>query len=127
MDFPYVYDDEDNAPLNIEPHRPVVTDMRVNSKGEWVIVAQYDSLSDASRAYKNRKDPDAPEEPANGCWNCRNFDWKHEACTLNWNNMDESYYNPDCDDRELTDYCDDHDLDPDVDPADCFDFGGNEP
>ena len=33
MDFPYVYDDEDNVPLNIEPHKPVITGMRVNSKG----------------------------------------------------------------------------------------------
>ena len=127
MDFPYVYDDEDNVPLNIEPHKPVITGMRVNSKGEWVTVEQYDSISDAVKAWKNRKDPDAPEEPANGCWNCRNFNWKHEACTLNWNNMDESYYNPDCDDRDLTDYCDDHDLDPDVDPDDWFEYGGNEP
>ena len=68
-----------------------------------------------------------PIKVPNGCWNCRNFDWKHEACTLNWNNMDESYYNPDIDDREPTDYCDDHDPDPDVDPADWFEYGGNEP
>ena len=126
MDFPFVYDDEDNAPLNIEPHKPVITDMRVNRNGEWVTVAQYDSISDAVKAYRNRKDPDEPEKPANGCWNCRNFDWKHEACTINWNNMDESYYRPECDDRDPTDYCDDFDLDPEVKPED-WDFGGNEP
>ena len=62
MDFPFVYDDEDNAPLNIEPHKPVITDMRVNRNGEWVTVAQYDSISDAVKAYRNRKDPDEPEK-----------------------------------------------------------------
>ena len=40
-----------------------------------------------------------------GCWNCLNFDWTHEACTTNWNNMDESYYNPDIDDRNPDDWC----------------------
>ena len=127
MDFPYVYDDEDNAPLNIEPRKPIIYSQRFNSKGELVTFEKFYSFAEMARYYRNRKDPDAPEEPANGCWNCRNFDWKHEACTLNWNNMDESYYNPDCDDRDPTDYCDDHDLDPDVDPADWFEYGGNEP
>lgn len=55
-------------------------------------------------------------KPDNGCWNCMNFDWNHEACTVNWNNMDESYYNPDADDRKLTDYCEYHEIDPDADP-----------
>ena len=40
-----------------------------------------------------------------GCWNCLNFDWTPEACTTNWNNMDESYYNPDIDDRNPDDWC----------------------
>ena len=56
------------------------------------------------------------DKPNNGCWNCMNFDWKHEACTLNWNNLDESYYCPDTDDRDLTDFCYDHEPDPDADP-----------
>ena len=72
--------------------------------------------------YKAYEPDDAEQKrPSDGCWNCFNFDWKHEACTLRWNNMDESYYNPDIDDRKLTDYCEYHDEDPDVDPADCFD------
>ena len=66
------------------------------------------------------------EPPENGCWNCMNFDWNHEACTANWNNMDESYYNPDTDDRELTDYCEYHETDPDADPE-CLNYGGNDP
>ena len=52
-----------------------------------------------------------------------NFDWRHEACTLNWNNLDESYYNPDCDDRKLTHYCEDHETDPDAVWEDIFDDG----
>jgi hypothetical protein len=45
---------------------------------------------------------------------------------LNWNNLDESYYNPETDDRELTDHCGEWEEDPDADPE-CLEFGGNEP
>ena len=45
---------------------------------------------------------------ADGCWNCINFDSKREACTLNWNNMDESNYIPDRDDRKPCDCCNDY-------------------
>ena len=48
------------------------------------------------------------EEHENGCWNCLNYDWRHEACTIRWNNLDESYYNPDLDDRKPCEYCCDH-------------------
>ena len=105
----YIYNDEDNAPMADDPfdiHNPTVYLCRAEMKAA---------------------DLPEKEKPEDGCWNCINFDWKREACTLNWNNMDESYYNPDCDDRDPTDYCDDHDLDPDVDPADWFEYGGNEP
>lgn len=70
--------------------------------------------------------PEPKEKPNDGCWNCMNFDWCHEACTLNWNNMDESYYNPDTDNRELTDCCEEHETDPDADPE-CLICRGNEP
>ena len=114
--MPYIYNDEDNAPMTEDAfkgyHNPTVyndrAEMKYYESGEWI------------------QDLEKREKPANGCWNCRNFDWTREACTTNWNNMDESYYNPDIDDREPTDYCDDHDLDPDVKPED-WDFGGNEP
>ena len=72
MDFPYVYDDEDNAPLNIEPRKPIIYSQRFNSKGELVTFEKFYSFAEMARYYRNRKDPDAPEEPANGCWNCRN-------------------------------------------------------
>ena len=106
----YVYNDEDNAPMNEDPftgaHNPTI----YNSRAEM----------------KAAENPE-PEKPADGCWNCINFNWMHEACTLNWNNMDESYYNPEIDDRQYTDCCEDHETDPDVDPADWFELGGNEP
>ena len=73
-----------------------------------------------------RGEPEKTEKPKDGCWNCMQFDWKHEACTLNWNNLDESYYNPDTDDRELTDYCEYHEVNPEADPE-CLICRGNEP
>ena len=111
----YIYNDEDNSPMIDDPfdgpHNPTV----------------YPDAYTA-RMYDRYGEPEPKKiRPDNGCWNCRNFDWTHEACTLNWNNMDESYYNPDIDDRDYTDICDDHDIDPDVDPAYWFEFGGNEP
>lgn len=108
MDFPYVYDDEDNYPLDSNGHNPTVYPDRYTMK-----------------AWENGE-PEQQKKPDDGCWNCRNFDWKREACTVNWNNLDESYYNPDLDDRDPFDFCENHDLDPDVKPED-WDFGGNEP
>lgn len=61
-----------------------------------------------------------------GCWNCLHYDWNHEACSVNWNNLDDSYYNPETDNRELTDRCEDWQEDPDADPE-CLRNGGNEP
>ena len=110
--MPYIYNDEDNYPMNDDAfngyHNPTVYNDRAEMK--------------AVEAGLPFTDP----KPDDGCWNCINFDWNHEACTVNWNNMDESYYNPDVDDRELTDYCEYHDTDPDADPE-CLEFGGNEP
>ena len=106
----YIYNDEDNAPMVDDPfdlHNPTVYSCRAEMKAVEAGISE-------------------KEKPADGCWNCLNFDWNREACTAGWNNMDESYYNPDADDRKLTDYCEYHDLDPDADPAD-IDFGGNEP
>ena len=106
----YVYTDEDNAPMNdFDVHNPTV----------------YTSVYEA-RMIDRYGEPEPKDEKENGCWNCMNFDWKHEACTMNWNNLDESYYNPDCDDRELTDQCEAWEEDPDADPE-CLEFGGNEP
>ena len=111
MAFPYVYDDEDNYSMMDDSleHNPTVY------------------LDRATMIAWEHGEPEPKKAKIeNGCWNCMNFDWKHEACTVNWNNLDESYYNPDIDDRELTDYCENHELDPDADPE-CLEFGGNEP
>ena len=105
----YIYNDEDNAPMN---------DFDRDGHNPTVYLDAYSARMDREQEQK--------ENPADGCWNCIHFDWKHEACSLNWNNLDESYYNPACDDRELTDYCEDHETDPDADP-DCLLIGGNEP
>ena len=105
-----VYNDEDNEPMSeFEFHNPTV----------------YLNEHEA-RMYEKYGEPEKKEKQANWCWNCLNFDWNHEACTLNWNNYDESYYNPDADDRKLTDICEWHDPDPDADPE-CLVMGGNEP
>ena len=76
----YIYNDEDNAPMNdfdFDGHNPTVYLNAYEAK-------QWDKYGE----------PEPKEKPADGCWNCMNFDWKHEACTSNWNNLDESYYNP---------------------------------
>lgn len=109
--MPYIYNDEDNYPMNddafAEYHNPTVYNDRAEMKAVEAALPIADPIE-------------------NGCWNCRNYDWTREACTIRWNNLDESYYNPDIDDHDPTNYCDDHDLDPDVKPED-WDFGGNEP
>ena len=114
----YIYNDEDNAPMNDDQFDRIDQ----NGHNPTVYLSEYEA-----RMYDKYGEPEPHKKPSDGCWNCMNFNWKHEACTLNWNNMDESYYNPDIDDRELTYCCEYHEEDPDVDPADCFDFGGNEP
>ena len=105
----YVYNDEDNYPMNddFDFHNPTVYLSMAQMKAE-------ESL------------PFTDQKPDDGCWNCLHFDWNHEACSIGWNNIDESYYNQDCDDRDLTDYCDDHETDPDADPE-CLLYGGNKP
>ena len=114
--MPYIYNDEDNAPMNDE-----MLD-RIEQNGHNPTI--YSSYAEMIAA---EKEMDLPfTDPPDGCWNCMNFDWKHEACTLNWNNLDESYYNPDCDDRKLTDFCDAWEEDKDADPE-CLEAGGNEP
>ena len=115
--MPYIYNDEDNSPMIESEIDRLYSDENVHH------VTGYFSLSEA-RAAERYEVPEG--KPEDGCWNCMNFDWTREACTIGWNNMDESYYNPNCDDHDPTDWCEYHDLDPDVKPED-WDFGGNEP
>ena len=107
----YIYNDEDNAPMADDPfdiHNPTVYLCRAEMKAIEAGIPE-------------------KEKPADGCWNCLIHDPGCGACTLRWNNLDESYYNPDLDDRKPTDWCEYHETDQDADPADFFDFGGNEP
>ena len=96
----YVYDDEDNAPMNDE-----------NMPGIKMTWKRYsDIIKDMQQ-----EDPlpfTDPPLPEKGCWNCNEYNG--DACMKNWNNLDESYYNPDTDDKEPSDYCDDWSLNPDV-------------
>lgn len=40
------------------------------------------------------------------CGNCIHYDFRYEACTLTWDNLNSDYYNPNTDDRAEDDYCD---------------------
>ena len=60
------------------------------------------------------------DPPRDGCWNCIHFDWKHEACSAGWNNLDDDYYNPHTDDRNYEDWCEQHELDPEAKWEDVF-------
>lgn len=108
----YIYNDEDNSPMN---------DFDQDGHNPTVYPDAY-----TARMYDRYGEPEPKEKPKDGCWNCIHFDWRREACSAYWNNLDDSYYNPDCDDRELTDWCEDHETDPDADPE-CLMDGGNEP
>ena len=97
----YIYNDEDNAPMAGELFD------RIDQDGHNpTAYASYAEM----RAEEALPFTDPPEKPADGCWNCMNFDWNREACTTRWNNMDDDYYNPDIDDRKPTDCCDDWEL-----------------
>ena len=114
----YSYDDEDNRPMSYS-----------------VLAGLEDEHGHNPTIYHTRAEMKADEQglpfddprPDDGCWNCFNFDWKREACTAGWNNLDESYYNPDTDKRELTDYCENHDRDDSVDPKEVFDYDNGTP
>lgn len=94
----YIYNDEDNAPMNdfdridLDGHNPTV----------------YHSWAEMRAAERIPFDDATPD---NGCWNCLNYDPSLGACTVNWNNGDDTYYNPDTDDRKPDDFCDTWDED----------------
>ena len=46
------------------------------------------------------------------CGNCKEYDGSR--CMKEWNNLDESYYFPDRDDKEPEDVCDDWEFDEDL-------------
>ena len=52
-------------------------------------------------------------EPEPACKHCIFFDFRYEACNREWNNLDESYYIPDRDDRDENDSCEHYEFDQD--------------
>lgn len=95
----YIYNDEDNAPMQDDawagPHNPTV----------------YGSRQEM-RAAESRQLPFEDRLPADGCWNCYEYDGTR--CHRRWNNNDPEYYDPDLDDKEPTDYCDSYTKDDSV-------------
>ena len=104
----FVYEDEDNAPMN-EEFMPIPGIEDEHGHNPTV----YTSLAEA-KAWENGEPVPFDDPPADGCWNCLNYDYGKEACTLAWDNMDESYYNPDTDDKDPDDWCPEHDTDKDA-------------
>jgi hypothetical protein len=109
----YIYNDEDNAPMNDEAFD------RIDQDGHNPTV--YGSYAEMMAIEKELPFTDPPED---GCWNCLHFDYGRGACTVNWNNMDESYYNPLTDDRDPDDRCPEPEKDEDAVREDRY---GNNP
>lgn len=65
---------------------------------------------------RDMEEKEAKTKP--GCWNCYNYDGAH--CTKEWNNLDPCYYIDWRDDKEPTDYCEDHDKDESIKWEDVF-------
>lgn len=84
----YIYNDEDNVPMNDDawsgPHNPTVYLSRAEMQAEEALPFT-----------------DPPED---GCWNCTHYDG--DRCDKDWNNADEDYYVPDRDDHEPNFKCD---------------------
>ena len=74
-----------------------------------------------AKMYDKYGEPVPFSDPPDGCWNCLNYNYNKEACTLTWNNMDESYYCPDTDDKDFDDWCPEHETDKDAVWEDWFD------
>jgi len=91
----YIYNDEDNVPMNQEAfdqngHNPTV----------------YSSYAEMKACEQPLPFTDGPE---NGCWNCLHYNGDY--CTILWNNLDECYLNTERDERDPDDHCDDWELD----------------
>ena len=95
----YIYNDEDNAPMNdddpfLGAHNPTVYQSRTEMK-----------------AWESGEVP-FDDPPEDGCWNCQHYDGEH--CTREWNNMDPSCCVPERDNRNFDEYCEDHETDESV-------------
>lgn len=112
----YIYNDEDNSPMNEDPfdgyHNPTVytsrSEMEADEKGLPFTEREDDERDCTHCIHFNGSDCttwDCEFEPKNGCWNCLEYDG--DRCHKDWNNNDESYYVPDRDDKEFDEICDD--------------------
>lgn len=97
--MPYIYNDEDNAPMNDEAfdrggHNPTV----------------YQSAYEA-RMYDKHGEP-ALKKHDDGCWSCRHYNG--DFCTILWNNLDEAYKVDWRDAKDPDDKCDEWEHDEDA-------------
>ena len=109
----YIYNDEDNAPMNDDffAHVTGIEDMHGHNP------TIYHTCSEMRASEKGL--PFTDPEPDNGCWNCKEYDG--DRCHKDWNNNDECYYVPDRDDKEPEDWCEYHDKDESIKPEEYFD------
>ena len=99
----YIYNDEDNVPMNEENF--VIRDIRPGPDGKDHVVHQFKSIDEAAKYYESLPDPDVPftDSPEKGCWNCTEYNGTF--CTLLWNNLDEAYKVTWRDEKEPDDWC----------------------
>jgi len=112
--MPYLYDDEDNAPMNDDAMK----------EDPYLKYTTYSCKAEEEADL--RGEIPFSEPPENGCWNCFNFNGDY--CTKYWNNNDESYKDPDRDSRDYRDWCSDWEHDESIKPEEFFEgYGGNDP
>lgn len=83
-----------------------------------MIERKYNSVGELTAEMERRADPEKPEEPGYGCWNCKEYDGEH--CMKYWNNADPCYHVGWRDDKEPDDKCEDWEHDPDAEYKDFF-------
>lgn len=92
----YIYNDEDNAPMNDDPfmgtHNPTI----YTSRSEMKAMEEALPFTD-------------PEEPPRCCGTCMEYNGSY--CMKYWNNLDECYKDKDRDSKDPEDYCEDYEYD----------------
>jgi len=103
--MPYLYDDEDNVPMNDEAFDRI--EQEVSTPVAFVEMKMEESL------------PFDDPTPDNGCWNCIEYDG--DRCHKMWNNNEEDYYLPCRDDKGWDECCEDWEENKDISWEDCHD------
>lgn len=138
--MPYLYDDEDNAPMHQDER---ALDVNYKSYEQMVKDAGGEPIDFPDPAdgddrdcphcrhkvngecqvwdckFEPKEEPLPFTDPPDGCWNCWNYDG--DRCTKNWNNMDESYYTPGEDDKKPDDWCESFNRNEEINPKEFFD------